>query len=51
MSGRCQGARWWARVAAEGPLARPLLVADTTVTVDGEILGKPADAFEARAML
>ena len=28
-----------------------MLAADTTVTVDGEILGKPADAFEARAML
>ncbi len=41
----------WARVAAEGLPARPLLAADTTVTVDGEILGKPADAFEARAML
>ena len=41
----------WSRVAAEGLPARPLLAADTTVTVDGEILGKPADAFEARAML
>ena len=38
-------------MAAEGLPARPLLAADTTVTVDGEILGKPADAFEARAML
>ncbi len=29
----------------------PLLAADTTVIVSGEILGKPADAAEARAML
>jgi septum formation protein len=32
-------------------LAIPLLAADTTVIVSGEILGKPADAAEARAML
>jgi septum formation protein len=30
---------------------RPVLSADTTVTVDGQILGKPADAREAAAML
>jgi septum formation protein len=30
---------------------RPVLSADTTVTVDGEILGKPANAEEAIAML
>ncbi|HEY5802005.1 MAG TPA: Maf family protein [Burkholderiaceae bacterium] len=30
---------------------RPVLAADTTVVVDNEILGKPADADEARAML
>ncbi|WP_036169859.1 nucleoside triphosphate pyrophosphatase [Massilia sp. 9096] len=30
---------------------RPVLSADTTVTIDGEILGKPADAREAVAML
>ncbi len=29
----------------------PILSADTTVTVDGRILGKPADAAEAFAML
>ena len=28
-----------------------VIAADTTVVVDGEILGKPADAAEARAML
>jgi septum formation protein len=30
---------------------RPVLSADTTVTLDGEILGKPADPKEAYAML
>lgn len=29
----------------------PILAADTTVTLDGRILGKPADAGEAAAML
>ena len=29
----------------------PILAADTTVTLDGRILGKPADAAEAEAML
>lgn len=31
--------------------ARPVLAADTTVTIDGVILGKPADRAEAIAML
>ena len=31
--------------------AAPILVADTTVTIDGAIMGKPADADEAVAML
>jgi len=30
---------------------RPVLAADTTVALEGEIFGKPADAAEARAML
>ncbi|MBU3667299.1 MAG: septum formation inhibitor Maf [Rhodocyclaceae bacterium] len=30
---------------------RPLLSADTTVAISGHMLGKPADAAEARAML
>lgn len=30
---------------------RPVLSADTTVAIDGRILGKPADAAEATAML
>jgi MAF protein len=34
------------------PTTRPiLLAADTTVSLDGEILAKPADAVEARSML
>ena len=31
--------------------AWPIVAADTTVTIDGQILGKPADAEEAAAML
>jgi septum formation protein len=31
--------------------SRPVLSADTTVTIDGQILGKPANAAEATAML
>lgn len=31
--------------------SRPVLAADTTVTIDGEILGKPADPDEAARML
>jgi septum formation protein len=30
---------------------RPILTADTTVTINGEILGKPVDAVDAAAML
>ena len=30
---------------------RPVLAADTTVALEGEIFGKPADAAESRAML
>ncbi|MGZ2745597.1 Maf family protein [Burkholderia stagnalis] len=39
------------RLAASGKPAAPLLVADTTVTIDGAILGKPADPADALAML
>lgn len=31
--------------------ALPILAADTTVTIDNQILGKPVDKIEARAML
>lgn len=40
-----------AGAAAAPTRAIPLLAADTTVIVDGEILGKPADENEARRML
>lgn len=49
-----------ARVKAEAGLlalagrqlpVRPILAADTTVTLDGDILGKPADPAEAASML
>ncbi|WP_323121653.1 Maf family protein [Burkholderia alba] len=40
-----------ARLVASGMHAAPVLVADTTVTIDGAILGKPADAADALSML
>jgi septum formation protein len=40
-----------ARLVAGGHVPRPILVADTTVTIDDAILGKPADADDAIAML
>jgi septum formation protein len=40
-----------ARRVRRGLPAAPILSADTTVTIDGQILGKPADAAEARQML
>jgi len=39
----------WQRLGAGD--RRPVLAADTTVALEGEIFGKPADAAEARAML
>jgi septum formation protein len=41
---------WQAVMGRKLPL-RPVLAADTTVTIDGKILGKPADAAEAMDML
>jgi septum formation protein len=47
----------WARIAREGaPAAAPdgvaaVLVADTTVVIDGAIVGKPADEADALAIL
>lgn len=38
-------------IAARSPSAGIIVGADTTVVIDGDILGKPADADEARAML
>lgn len=41
----------WSMVQTRRLTVRPVLAADTTVTLDGEILGKPADKAEAIAML
>jgi septum formation protein len=41
----------WNMVLARRMPQRPVLAADTTVTIDGEILGKPAGQAEAVAML
>ena len=41
----------WNMVQTRRLTVRPVLAADTTVTLDGEILGKPANKAEAEAML
>jgi septum formation protein len=41
----------WSMVQNRRLTVRPVLAADTTVTIDGEILGKPATNAEAVAML
>lgn len=41
----------WAAVLWRKLPQRPVLAADTTVTIDGRILGKPADTNEAISML
>ncbi|AQR71052.1 septum formation inhibitor Maf [Janthinobacterium sp. LM6] len=41
----------WDLVRRRHLTPRPVLAADTTVTIDGTILGKPADRAEAVAML
>jgi septum formation protein len=41
----------WGMVQQRRLPARPVLAADTTVTIDGEILGKPANVAEAISML
>lgn len=41
----------WKVLALRRMPLRPVLSADTTVTIDGQILGKPADTGEAIAML
>jgi septum formation protein len=48
---REKGAFAWNILQMRRQPLRPILTADTTVTVDGEILGKPADNGEAVAML
>ncbi|MEX5744883.1 nucleoside triphosphate pyrophosphatase [Massilia sp. X63] len=46
-----KGAFAWNILQMRRQPLRPVLTADTTVTIDGEILGKPADNKEAVAML
>ena len=41
----------WSTVIKRHLTPRPVLAADTTVTIDGDILGKPANHAEAVAML
>ncbi|UVW28107.1 nucleoside triphosphate pyrophosphatase [Massilia sp. H6] len=48
---REKGAFAWNMLQMRRQPLRPVLTADTTVTLDGEILGKPADNAEAVAML
>ncbi len=48
---REKGAFAWKVLALRRMPLRPVLSADTTVTVDGRILGKPANADEAASML
>ncbi|WP_020651768.1 Maf family protein [Massilia niastensis] len=48
---REKGAFAWNILLMRRQPLRPVLSADTTVTIDGEILGKPASPAEAMAML
>ncbi|MGI4720724.1 MAG: Maf family protein [Janthinobacterium lividum] len=48
---REKGAFAWNILQMRRQPLRPVLTADTTVTIDGEILGKPADNAQAVAML
>lgn len=41
----------WTRVIERGLAPLPTLAADTTVSIDGTLLGKPADAEDAARML
>jgi septum formation protein len=41
----------WDIIQKRRLILRPILAADTTVTIDGEILGKPANVREATEML
>lgn len=48
---RAKALAGWRSVDATGVAALPVLGADTAVVIDGEILGKPRDESDARAML
>ena len=49
--GRAKASAGLATVRAQGLPLRPVLGADTEVIVDGEVLGKPADAAQAAQFL
>jgi len=48
---RAKAEAGWHRIASRRLLPRPVLAADTTVVLDGEIIGKPADARRAHELL
>ena len=48
---RAKAALGWRQVVARKLTAHPVLAADTTVVLDGEIIGKPDDAEHARQLL
>lgn len=48
---REKAASGWQAVHGRRLPVRPVLAADTTVTIDGAILGKPTDEIDAAAML
>jgi len=48
---RAKAEAGWRRIASRRLLPRPVLAADTTVALDGEIIGKPADARGAHELL
>jgi len=48
---RAKAEAGWQRVERDGLPRAPVLGADTTVAIEGRILGKPADAKEAEHML
>ena len=41
----------WKRIVERGLVRQPVLAADTTVCIDGQLLGKPADRADAARML
>ena len=48
---RAKAAAGWRRIANRRLPPRPVLAADTTVVLDGGIIGKPADARDAHELL
>lgn len=48
---RAKAEAGWIRIASRRLQPHPVLAADTTVVLDGEIIGKPADARDAQQLL